>query len=317
MILGSFTALRTPKADGAGLADAAQVCQCNNVSKGALCERVRCGDTTLGALRESTRAGSTCGGCVPLVPLILEAELAASGAEVSDDLCEHFAHTRQELFHLVRLHEIRTFEELIERHGCGLGCEICKPAVTSILAACWNEHILDPVHAGLQDSNDHFLANIRRDGSYSVVPRVPGGEITPDKLIAIGTELGYNLYCVRQRRNEAAPVRCPRASAGGVPHGGARRPGATFAVVPFVKPRALGSVAGIVGAGGNAGAVGVGFLFRVEGMQTSTALLCLGVAVTLASAMALAVRFDPADEGAHDAGFHSVAQRDPMLQSFL
>ena len=112
---------------------------------------------------------------------------------MQSSLCEHFAYTRQELFHIVKVHEIRGFDELLERYGAGRGCEVCKPAVASILASLWNDPILD--HAGLQDTNDRFLANVQRGGLYSVVPRVPGGEITPEKLIVLGeVAKKYGLY---------------------------------------------------------------------------------------------------------------------------
>ena len=164
----------------------ALICSCNNVSKGGLCEAVAAGCSTLGALKKSTCAATTCGGCGPLVKQILDAELRKRGVLVNNWLCEHFEHSRQELFHLVRVGALKSFDEVIGRHGKGLGCDICKPAVASILAACWNEMVLKPRHASLQDTNDHFLANMQKDGTYSVVPRIPGGEITPEKLIAIG-----------------------------------------------------------------------------------------------------------------------------------
>jgi nitrite reductase (NADH) large subunit len=164
----------------------AQICSCNNVTKGALCAAVEAGCTTLGALKKSTRAASSCGGCGPLVTQILKAELARHGVAVNNHLCEHFAYSRQQLFHLVRVGEIKTFDAVMAKHGRGRGCDICKPALASILASCWNEFVLERAHAPLQDSNDYFLANIQKDGTYSVIPRVPGGEITPDKLIAIG-----------------------------------------------------------------------------------------------------------------------------------
>jgi nitrite reductase (NADH) large subunit len=114
---------------------------------------------------------------------------------VNRHLCEHFAFSRQELYGIVRSRSIKTFNELIEAHGEGLGCDICKPTVASILASCWNEHILDKSHRGLQDTNDYYLANIQKNGSYSVVPRIPGGEVTPDGLIALGQlAKKYNLY---------------------------------------------------------------------------------------------------------------------------
>ena len=173
----------------------AQVCSCNNVSKGQLCEAVAAGATTLDALKQATRAGTSCGGCVPLVTQIMKAELARAGLAVNNHLCEHFAHTRQELYHLVRVERIRRFDELLARHGQGLGCDICKPVAASILASCWNEFVLQQEHAALQDSNDYFLANIQKDGSYSVVPRMAGGEVTPDGLIAIGQiARKYGLY---------------------------------------------------------------------------------------------------------------------------
>ena len=100
-----------------------------------------------------------------------------------------------ELFEIVTATSIRTFSALIERFGTGKGCDICKPAVASILASTSSEHILDGEQASLQDSNDHFLANIQRNGSYSMVPRVPGGDITPEQLILIGEiARDFNLY---------------------------------------------------------------------------------------------------------------------------
>ncbi|MEJ1964351.1 MAG: nitrite reductase large subunit NirB [Gammaproteobacteria bacterium] len=168
------------------LPDGAQICSCNNVSKGALCAAVGAGCTTVGQLKSKTKAGSTCGGCVPLVTSLLKAELSRRGVATNNHLCEHFAFSRQEVFHLVRVGELRSFEIVLAKHGRGLGCDICKPAVASILASCWNEFVLAADKQPLQDTNDYFLANIQKDGTYSVVPRVPGGEITPDKLIAIG-----------------------------------------------------------------------------------------------------------------------------------
>ena len=169
------------------LPNTAQICSCNNVTKGQICTAI--GEqklTDVPSIKKCTKAGTGCGGCVPLVTDLLKSELKKAGVEVKNHLCEHFAYSRQELYHLVRVHEIRTFDELIQRHGRGLGCEICKPAVASILASTWNEHILEKSLVGLQDTNDYYLANIQRDGTYSVVPRVPGGEITPDKLIVLG-----------------------------------------------------------------------------------------------------------------------------------
>ncbi len=177
----------TGKGVGVGaVPDAALICSCNSVSKGRICEAVKAGCTTLGALKKATKCATSCGGCGPLAKSIIDLELRKQGVAVTNHLCEHFVHSRQELFHLVKLHGIRTFDDLLARHGHGRGCDICKPAVASILASCWNEMILKPRHAPLQDTNDHFLANLQKNGTYSIVPRVPGGEITPEKLIVLG-----------------------------------------------------------------------------------------------------------------------------------
>ena len=173
----------------------ATICSCNNVSKGALIQAIDGGCTQLGELKAQTKAGSTCGGCAQLCGQILKSELQARGVEVNNHVCEHFPHSRQELYHLVRVERIESFGELLKKHGTGRGCDICKPLAASILASCWNDFVLAKDKAGLQDSNDHFLANIQKDGTYSVVPRIPGGEITPDKLIVIGeVAKKYGLY---------------------------------------------------------------------------------------------------------------------------
>jgi nitrite reductase (NADH) large subunit len=167
--------------------DSAQICSCNNVTKGQICTAIQTQELRdIASVKQCTNAGTGCGGCVPLVTDLFKAELKKAGIEVKNHLCEHFAFSRQEIYSLVRSQQITTFNDLLDRYGTGKGCEICKPAVASILASAWNEQVLDAPHASLQDTNDAFLANIQRDGTYSVIPRIPGGEITPDKLIVIG-----------------------------------------------------------------------------------------------------------------------------------
>jgi nitrite reductase (NADH) large subunit len=165
----------------------ASICSCNNVSKGAICDAIAAQSlATIGAVKTCTKAGTSCGSCVPLVTEILKAELRRAGVAVTNHLCEHFAHSRQELFHLVKIKQTRTFATALASFGRGAGCEVCKPALASILASIFNEPITKREHVGLQDTNDRFLANIQRDGTYSVVPRVAAGEITPRQLITLG-----------------------------------------------------------------------------------------------------------------------------------
>lgn len=192
-----------PQRDGSGfvglgvdaLPDTAQICSCNNVNKGDLITAIDDGAIALSDLKTCTKAGTTCGGCAVMVGQILNSELEKKGIEVNRDLCEHFPFTRQDLYLIVRTERIKTFSDLISKYGVGHGCDVCKPAVASILASCWNEYVLENEHASLLDTNDHFLANMQKNGTYSIVPRVAGGEITPDKLIVLGEVANkYNLY---------------------------------------------------------------------------------------------------------------------------
>jgi nitrite reductase (NADH) large subunit len=176
-----------PKLTITSLPDAANVCSCNNVAKGAICGAINGSELTdVAGIKAATRAGTTCGSCVPLLKELLHDELKKAGKEVTDHLCEHFPYSRQQLFDLVRVRGYTSFRDLVSAVGTGRGCEICKPAVASMLASLGNGYILDGEQGSLQDTNDFALANLQRDGSYSVVPRVPAGEITPDQLIAVG-----------------------------------------------------------------------------------------------------------------------------------
>ncbi|NVK24952.1 MAG: nitrite reductase large subunit [Gammaproteobacteria bacterium] len=177
------------------LPDSAQICSCHDVSKGDIIEAVQGGCSDVGGLKSCTKAGTGCGGCVTMMGQVLNAELEKMGVEVNNNICEHFEYSRQELFDIIRAKKIKTFDELLEQYGSGHGCMTCKPAVGSMLATYWNEYILSDDHIQLQDTNDIFLANMQKDGTYSVVPRVPAGEIKPKDLIVLG-QIGekYNLY---------------------------------------------------------------------------------------------------------------------------
>ncbi|GAA2800107.1 nitrite reductase large subunit NirB [Crossiella cryophila] len=172
--------------------DDAQVCSCHAVTKAQIrCAITESGCADVPALKSCTKAGTGCGSCVPMLKQLL----TACGVEQSTALCEHFSHSRAELFEIVRATGVRTFSELVGKHGTGRGCDICKPVVASILASLGSRHVLDGEQATLQDTNDHFLANIQRNGTYSVVPRIPGGEITPAKLLVIAeVARDFDLY---------------------------------------------------------------------------------------------------------------------------
>ena len=184
-----------PALGPASLPATATICSCLNVSKGDIVTAIDGGCCSVADVKGETQASTGCGGCAALLKSVVDYEMAERGMEVNTDICEHFPYTRQEIFHIIQVEEIKSFAELLEKHGSGLGCDICKPAVASILASLWNEHVTNEPLVGLQDTNDRAMANMQKNGTYSVVPRVDGGEITPEKLVVLG-EVGkkYNLY---------------------------------------------------------------------------------------------------------------------------
>ena len=178
----------------------ATVCSCENISAGQISDAIgesisSSGGASVETIKTCTGAGTGCGGCIPQITDLVRSGLAQAGIAASTRLCEHFSQSRQELCDLIRLNGITTYSELLQTHGSGFGCEVCKPVAASIFASVAGGHILDGEQAALQDTNDHFLANLQRDGTYSVVPRVPGGEITAAKLVVLGeVAQAFDLY---------------------------------------------------------------------------------------------------------------------------
>ncbi|MBV8046143.1 MAG: nitrite reductase large subunit [Paludibacterium sp.] len=184
LILPAYAGAR-PASGVSALPGSAVICSCFDVSKDRIAAAVAGGCRSVEEIKAATGAGTGCGGCVPLIAQVLNAELSRQGIEVSNHLCQHFAHSRQALFHLIKVNQVKTFDEAIRRFGQGYGCEVCKPAVASILASAWNDYALRPDLAVLQETNDAFLGNLQKDGSYSVIPRMAGGEVTPEGLMAL------------------------------------------------------------------------------------------------------------------------------------
>ncbi len=178
------------------LPDSAVLCNCHNVTKGTVRAAVTehsCG--TLPEIKKCTKAGTGCGSCVKSLTTVVNDELAASGADVDTGLCEHFAaHPRRAVRDRPRP-RLNDFAALLDSHGrrrpaTATAARSASPrSARSRLPRARlgaDGYVLDGEQAALQDTNDHFLANLQRNGSYSVVPRIPGGEITPEKLIVIG-----------------------------------------------------------------------------------------------------------------------------------
>ncbi|CAK7192137.1 Nitrite reductase [NAD(P)H] [Commensalibacter sp. Nvir] len=177
------------------LPESAPLCSCMDVTKGQILQAIQKGNHTIEDIKATTKAGTGCGGCLPLITQMLKVELGKQGLDITNHICEHFPYTRQELYHIILVGKIKSFHDLLHTYGSGYGCEICKPTIGSLLASCWNDFVLQPDLLPLQDSNDRFLGNIQKDGTYSIVPRSPGGEITPDELEAIAkVAKRYHLY---------------------------------------------------------------------------------------------------------------------------
>ena len=176
------------------LPDEAVICSCENISKKAILNAVEIdGAESVPLIKKCTKSGTGCGGCVPMLDDLLTFSMKSRGKEVRKVICEHFSYTRQELFDLIKVDEIKSYPELLKKYGTGYGCEVCKPVTASLLASIWNEVVAK--HDTIQDTNDRFLANIQQRGLYSVVPRMPAGEVTPEKLIVIGeVARKYDLY---------------------------------------------------------------------------------------------------------------------------
>lgn len=184
---------------GDDLDDDTQICSCHNVSKGDVVHSVKQGTCkSIGDVKSCTKAGTGCGGCMPLVTSIFNSTMKSMGQEVKNHICPHFNYSRADLYNIISVKGLKTLAEVMQEAGNdpkSQGCEACKPSIGSIFSSLYNKHVISrPLH-GLQETNDRFLANIQRNGTFSVVPRVSAGEITPDKLILIGNVAKkYNLY---------------------------------------------------------------------------------------------------------------------------
>jgi nitrite reductase (NAD(P)H) len=186
--------------DGADdLDDDTQICSCHNVTKGDVVNSIKDGTCkSIGDVKSCTKAGTGCGGCMPLVTSIFNTQMKAMGQEIKNHLCPHFNYSRADLYHIISVKGLKTLAEVMKEAGTdptSQGCEACKPTIGSIFASLYNQHVMKKPYQGLQETNDRYLGNIQRNGTYSVIPRVSAGEITPEKLIVMGNVAKkYNLY---------------------------------------------------------------------------------------------------------------------------
>lgn len=172
-----------PEVGAAELADEAQVCNCNGVSKGQLVACVRDGQRTVGGVMAATRAGKGCGSCKGLVADIVTAAL---GGDLQEDPAENYyvpciPLDKPQLMAEIRKRGLRSvsavFAALAEDGAEHAGS---KMALSSLLKVMWNEQYID--ERGARFINDRVHANIQRDGTFSVVPQVLGGVTSPAQL---------------------------------------------------------------------------------------------------------------------------------------
>ncbi|KAG9248800.1 nitrite reductase-like protein [Calycina marina] len=181
------------------LDDDTQICSCHNVTKGDVVDTVKDGTCkSIGDVKSCTKAGTGCGGCMPLVTSIFNTQMKALGNEIKNHICPHFNYSRADLYSIISVKKLKTLQEVMKEAGNdakGQGCEACKPSIGSIFSSLYNQHVMKkPVH-GLQETNDRYLGNIQRNGTFSIIPRVSAGEITPEKLIVLGNVAKkWNLY---------------------------------------------------------------------------------------------------------------------------
>jgi nitrite reductase (NADH) large subunit len=166
----------------AELADDAQVCNCNGVTKGAIRACVQGGARTMRAVTAATRAGSGCGSCKGQVQEILE--WAADGELEDDPASEYYIPsiplTKPDLMDVVRKRELRSVSAVMDALGRDDSEPTIKPALASLLKMVWGAEYDDERHARF--INDRVHANIQKDGTFSVVPRIAGGVTTSDQL---------------------------------------------------------------------------------------------------------------------------------------
>lgn len=170
-----------PGEDAASLPDSHTVCGCNGVSKGAIIEAVHAhGVCTLAQLKDKTRAATGCGSCAGLCQSLLKAVAPDYAEEKAKVLCECVPFTQDQLREIIRSQKLKGVQEVLDIYGNGLGCEVCKPALSYLVDVVWQGGHNEDRSARF--INDRVHANIQKDGTFSVIPRMRGGITSPAEL---------------------------------------------------------------------------------------------------------------------------------------
>jgi len=170
-----------PGLDVAEMADGKVICGCNGVTKGAIIQAVHeKGISTLAQLKDCTRASTGCGSCTEVCQQLLKAVSPEFQEESKRNLCTCLPFPEDKLRDILRSQRLRSVQEVLEIYGNGVGCEVCKPALSYMLDMLWcGDHDED---RSARFINDRVHANIQKDGTFSVVPRIRGGVTSAAEL---------------------------------------------------------------------------------------------------------------------------------------
>ncbi|MGS4916526.1 MULTISPECIES: nitrite reductase large subunit NirB [Mameliella] len=170
----------------AALPPEAEICGCNGICKGQIVQAIEGGATDLGAVKATTKASASCGTCTGLVEQLLQVTLG-DGFETptAQPVCGCTDLSHEDVRRLIKSQELKSQEAVWQELGWKTvnGCHTCRPAVNFYLLADWPLDYTDDPQSRFVNERNH--ANIQKDGTYSVMPRMWGGMTTPQELVAI------------------------------------------------------------------------------------------------------------------------------------
>ena len=187
-----------PMAAVAALPPEAEICGCNGVCKGTITAAVQAGATTLDLVRARTKASGSCGTCTGLVQQVMALTLGGAVADAPAGMCKCTDHSHEDVRRLIRGMALKSIPAVMQELGwkSAGGCPSCRPALNFYLLAEWPLDYHDDRQSRFVNERNH--ANIQKDGTYSVVPRMWGGVTTPGELRAIADAADkYNVPMVK------------------------------------------------------------------------------------------------------------------------
>ncbi|WP_340023424.1 nitrite reductase large subunit NirB [Paenibacillus sp. FSL K6-1096] len=180
-------ALASPKGNRLeGMADDEIICGCNGVTKGTIAEAITTGGcTSVGQIKACTKASASCGGCKPLVEGLLQLYAGEAAVTVKEGICGCTTLGRDEIVAEIKRMKLTTVKEVMHVLSWSNeeGCPKCRPSLNYYLGMLWPEEYVDENES--RYTNERYHANIQKDGTYSVVPRIYGGVTSPAELIKI------------------------------------------------------------------------------------------------------------------------------------